>query len=328
MNKLVLDEEEKPVLTYEQKVEKARRTLCLAADMSQTYYNKPLIIAYSGGKDSDCLLHLAKTTLKPNEFEVLNSHTTIDPPEVVYHIRDTFKRLKEQGVATTIRNMPTKDQTQVTMWDLIVKRGTPPTRIRRYCCAVLKETGAPNRLVALGVRAAESDKRQGRDTFGVRGGTYRQATFFSLDHTEEVHHEAKNRDPVWDCTLIKTMREHGKTVVNPIYEFTDEDLWRYIHENNIELVDLYERGYKRVGCIGCPMATYRQRQKEFADYPRYKGAWIRAFQRMLDKRKAEGKDDGESWKDGQAVFEWWMQKYRYTTKGQLTFDVSGNITED
>lgn len=84
MNKLVLDEEEKTVLTYEEKIEKARRTLRLAADMSQTYYNAPLILTYSGGKDSDCLLHLAETTLKPSEFEVLNSHTTIDPPEVVY----------------------------------------------------------------------------------------------------------------------------------------------------------------------------------------------------------------------------------------------------
>ena len=180
MNKLVLDEEEKTVLTYEQKVEKAKRTLTLAADMSRTYYNAPLILTYSGGKDSDCLLHLAETTLKPSEFEVLNSHTTIDPPEVVYHIRDTFKRLNEMGVATTIRNMPTKDQTQVTLWNLIVEKEIPPTRLQRYCCAELKETGTPNRLAALGVRAAESTKRQGRDTFGVRGGHTGRLRFFRL----------------------------------------------------------------------------------------------------------------------------------------------------
>lgn len=115
--------------------------------------------------------------------------------------------------------------------------------------------------------------------------------------------------------------------MNPIYEFTDEELWRYIHENNVEVVSLYERGYKRVGCIGCPMATYRQKEKEFADYPKYKEAWIRAFQRMVDKRKAEGKVDGESWKDGQAVFDWWIQKNRQMPKGQLEFDFEGNIKE-
>lgn len=142
-----------------------------------------------------------------------------------------------------------------------------------------------------------------------------------------MHHEAQTHDPVWDCTLIRIMRNRGDTVVNPIYEFTDEELWRYIHENNIELVDLYERGYKRVGCIGCPMATYRQKEKEFADYPKYKEAWIRAFQRMVDKRKAEGKVDGDNWKDGQAVFDWWIQKNRQMPKGQLEFDFDGNIKE-
>jgi phosphoadenosine phosphosulfate reductase len=76
------------------------------------------------------------------------------------------------------------------------------------------------------------------------------------------------------------------------------------------------------------MATYKQKEKEFADYPKYKEAWIRAFQRLVDNRKANGKENKESWKDGQEVFDWWVQKYHQTTKGQLTFDASGNITED
>lgn len=91
------EEKHEKFLTYEDKVEKAKRTLRLAADMSRTYYKAPLIIAYSGGKDSDCLLHIAESCLDSTEFEVLNSHTTIDPPEVVYHIRDTFKRLSSGG---------------------------------------------------------------------------------------------------------------------------------------------------------------------------------------------------------------------------------------
>ena len=75
------------------KIAKSIKTLKLAAEMSQTYYGKPLIVTYSGGKDSEVLLHLAETALKPDEFEVLNSHTTVDAPETVYHIRETFDRL-------------------------------------------------------------------------------------------------------------------------------------------------------------------------------------------------------------------------------------------
>ena len=324
-----LQEERKPkLLTYEDKVEKAKRTLKLAADMSRTYYKAPLIIAYSGGKDSDCLLHIAESCLAPREFEVINSHTTLDPPEVVYHIRDTFERLSSGGVKTTIKNLPTKEQTQLTMWNLIVKHKTLPTRKIRFCCQELKETSTHNRLAALGVRAAESTKRQGRDTFGVRGGTYRESKFFSLDHTEEVHHEAKDRDPVWDCTLIKVMRNKGDTIVNPIYEFTDAELWRYIHENNVQVVSLYERGYKRVRCIGCPMATYKQKMKEFEDYPKYKDAYMRAIERMLEEKRKSGGKVPKAWTDAEAVFNWWIQKYERIPKGQLMFDMDGKIAED
>ena len=81
----------------QEKIDKSVRTLRLAAEMSRTYYEKPLIVCYSGGKDSDVLLHLAEKALKPSEFEVLNSHTTVDAPETVYHIRDVFERLRGGG---------------------------------------------------------------------------------------------------------------------------------------------------------------------------------------------------------------------------------------
>ena len=207
------------------------------------------------------------------------------------------------------------------MWRLIEEKMIPPTRIARYCCKVLKETATPNRMAVVGVRASESTKRQGRDYFGTRGGTYDKALFFSLDHTEEVHREAKDRDPVWDCTLIKNMRENKDIVVNPIYEWTDTDVWEYIRRENIDINPLYERGYKRVGCIGCPLASYSEKMKEFSDYPKYKEAYIRAFQRMVDKRERMGKNEGMiSWTDGQAVFEWWLQEYKDKCRGQMTLD--------
>jgi len=90
-------------------------TLKLAAKMSKEFYGEPLIVCYSGGKDSDVLLHLAEKALKPDEFEVLNSHTSVDAPPTVYHIRNVFKRLNENGVKTTIKIPRYKDGTQVTM---------------------------------------------------------------------------------------------------------------------------------------------------------------------------------------------------------------------
>lgn len=292
--------------------------------MSREYYGKPLVITYSGGKDSDVMLHLAETTLEPSDFEVFNSHTTVDAPETVYHIREVFERLKSHGIKTRIDYHIGEDGKPITMWNLIPNKGIPPTRLQRYCCAVLKESGTPNRLACLGVREAESSKRQGRDIFGIRGENYRQATFFSLDHTEEVHREAQEiNNSVWDCKLIELMKKKGSTVVNPIYHWLDCDVWEYIKQNNIKTNPLYAKGYHRVGCVGCPMATYRQKLKEFADYPVFKDNYIKAFQKMIDAGEAKGKDfhkEGSSWTDGESVFNWWIQEYRHNVKGQMTLD--------
>jgi len=165
--------------TLSEKIEESKRALKLAADMSREYYNKPLVVTYSGGKDSDVMLHLAETTLKPCEFEVLNSHTTVDAPETVYHIREVFNRLKRHGIKTSI-DYHIVDGKPITMWNLIPQKLMPPTRIVRYCCQVLKESGTPNRIASLGVRAEESSKRQGRDIFGVRGGVTGKLHFFRL----------------------------------------------------------------------------------------------------------------------------------------------------
>lgn len=140
-----------------------------------------------------------------------------------------------------------------------------------------------------------------------------------------MHREAQElNDPVWDCTLIKIMKEHGSCVVNPIYDWTDTDIWDYIRQVNLETNPLYQRGYTRVGCIGCPMATYKQVIKEFSEYPTYKQAYINAFDKMLEIRKAAGKDDisgkdgYNKWTDGKAVFDWWIEEYKRNVKGQMS----------
>ncbi len=178
-NESLTDRQTDQPQTLAEKVEKSKQALRLAADMSKTYYNAPLILTYSGGKDSDVMLHLAESCLDSTDFEALNSHTTVDAPETVYHIRETFKRLNDKGIKTNIHYPKDKDGNPITMWNLIPKKKMPPTRLQRYCCAVLKETSTPDRMCVVGVRASESVKRQGRDIFSTRGGTYKDALFFT-----------------------------------------------------------------------------------------------------------------------------------------------------
>jgi len=111
------------------------------------------------------------------------------------------------------------------------------------------------------------------------------------------------------------MKEHGSTVVNPIYDWLDTDIWDYIKRENLEINPLYSKGYDRVGCIGCPLASYRYRTKEFNDYPQYKKLYIQAFEKMIEARNKEGKNDN-SWTTGEEVFDWWMEKNKHECKGQ------------
>ena len=319
-------------------IDKSVEVLQLAAEMSKAYYKKPLVIAYSGGKDSDVLLRIAMECLDKDDFEVVNSHTSVDAPETVYHIRDVFKELDEKGINAKVHYPRDKEGKQITMWKLIVEKQIPPTRFARYCCAELKEASTPHRVTATGVRRDESIGRGGRDSFTSYGGggNRKGGRQFSLEHAKEVFKDALKvseefNEPietpsVYDCTMIANMKAKGDTVTMPLYEWSEHEIWNYIKTRNVKVNPLYERGYRRVGCVGCPLGGRRNMLREFADYPIYKLNYIRAFDRMLEKRRQSGKDDitgkegWHRWKTGQDVFNWWIGEGEVNVHGQISIE--------
>ena len=112
-------------------------------------------------------------------------------------------------------------------------------------------------------------------------------------------------------------------MVNPIIEWKTTDIWDFIHENGIKYNTLYDRGYTRVGCIGCPMASKIDKARLFSDYPKYKENYIRAFDRLIKKRKERGMVC--KWETGEDVFRWWTQDD--TIKGQITIAEWLNVKE-
>ncbi len=273
------------------KVDKAIERLKLGSDMSIKYYGKPLMITYSGGKDSEVLVDLAIKAKIP--LEIVNSHTTADAPQTVYHIRDQFKKWEVQGFNCKIV-YPQYKGGRVSMWTLIPLKKIPPTRLARYCCSVLKETTGNNRMIATGVRWEESNARKnGRAVFEELGS--RKAKNMLLDDNDVTRRLFEN------CTLKSTR------VVNPIIDWSYAEVWDYADSEKLCMNPLYECGFKRVGCIGCPMAG-KARYTEFQLFPKYRDLYIAAFDRMLNVRKSEGKDDSKGgWYDARAVFHWWMQ---------------------
>ena len=300
--------------SLEEKIKEAEQTLRLAAEMSEYYYHKPLIICYSGGKDSDVLLDIAKHCLKPNEFEVLNAHTTVDAPETVYHIRSVFKALNELGIKTTIK-MPTHKGQPTSMWKLIELHTMPPTRMVRYCCAELKEASTPKRIAAVGVREDESAKRKNRGDFGVLNRNVKKREYRSTQHTYAMFKMDKMGGDNYECEMIKACKAKKDTICNPIYHFTNRDIWSYVETHKVEMNPLYAKGYRRVGCIGCPLGGPKEMYKEFADYPKYKENYIKAFNRMIKNRKAKGQSC-DTFTSGEAVMAWWLNE----NPNQVTFE--------
>ena len=272
--------------------QKAIERIRLASDLSLKHYGKPLVCTYSGGKDSDVMLELFHRSGIP--FEVHNSHTTADAPQTVQHIRKVFKSLEEKGIKCEI-GMPKYKGEHITMWKLITLKLTPPTRRFRYCCQVLKEAQNTNRYIATGVRWAESRQRKEREEFE------------KIDRTKAKREKFTSIMLMNDNDANRRMNElcmqKNEMVVNPIIDWRDSDIWEFINSEHIETCELYKCGYDRVGCIGCPMAG-NKRYKEFADFPKYKQSYIRAFGRMLDARKEKGLET--RWETGEDVFKWWM----------------------
>lgn len=107
-----------------------------------------------------------------------------------------------------------------------------------------------------------------------------------------------------DRRLFETCQLKGKRVVNPIVDWQAADIWDYVGAEKIPMNPLYCEGFRRVGCVGCPVAS-KTRIMEFSRYPRIKAAYIRAFDRMLEERRKRSLPS--RWQSGVDVFHWWME---------------------
>lgn len=103
-----------------------------------------------------------------------------------------------------------------------------------------------------------------------------------------------------------------KTLVNPIIDWDESDVWEFLNEIvKVPHCCLYDEGFKRLGCIGCPMGTTERRIQEFERWPTYKRAYIRAFDKMIQNRIEGGgtlelttEQEQASIRHGSAFNEW------------------------
>lgn len=268
------------------KVETAIERLRAFAGSAVRNHPNGYVVCDSGGKDSTVIKELSLLAGVP--FEVLHNHTTADHPETVYFVRREKARCEALGITYTI-SYPTYKGQPTSIWALIPYK-CAPTRLHRWCCDIFKEHGGWGRFCVTGVRWSESVKRK------ARRATYEVPTRTGADRIRlNNDNDARRR-------LTELCMPKDKLVVNPIIDWSDEDVWEFIRSRDLPYNPLYDRGYSRVGCVGCPLSA--RKSQELASLPKFEQMYRRAFQQYVDRKLA--KDGGCAWPDGDALFDWWI----------------------
>jgi len=172
------------------------------------------------------------------------------------------------------------------MFQLILKHQMPPTRLARYCCRLLKEQSGSDRVKITGIRWEESSRRKLRDA--------------------------------WE----KNDNGYDDYILNPIINWASDEIWEYIKSNKLPYPSLYDEGFHRIGCIGCPMAD-RQRYRQFERWPQFKKAYWNTFAKVIEERKRTGKRIVHE--NVETMWAWWMGELPKDNKNQTNMFESNGL---
>lgn len=256
-------------------------------------------LCYSGGKDSDVIRILA--SLAGVKHDIVHNLTTVDAPETVQYIKSIDNII--------INKARYADGKHKTMWNLIIARGMPPLRKMRYCCEELKEQGGKGRLKITGVRAAESKARaENGGEIKIIGKPKTVQKYLTQNSINFQQTPKRGVVLNFDNSESRRAVEHcfrtTSTMLNPILSWTEKDVWEFLKFYGCKSNPLYQCGWKRIGCIGCPMQTKKGMRHDFQQYPKYYYNYIRAFDRLVKSLNEKGLNP--RWQSGEEVMRWWV----------------------
>ena len=180
-----------------------------------------MLVSFSGGKDSTVTSHLVTTALSSKKIVHIFGDTTLEFPTTIEYKKRFTKNEESKGILVlTAKN---REKNFEELCDVI----GPPSRVMRWCCTVFK-TGAIQKTIT----SAFKNKK-------------RILSFQGIRHSESVSRSKYDRES--DSPKITK-----QTVVAPIIDWIDFEVWLYILTTEIDFNDAYKYGYTRVGCWCCP----------------------------------------------------------------------------
>ena len=209
------------------------------------------------------------------KFRAVMKVTTLDNPELMKFVRKNYPDV--------IMERP-----EINFYKLIIKKKSLPTRVIRYCCQYLKEQSGGGTVTILGIRRAESNRRSKRNELELSNRKYSNTLDqFNIDN--------KNQ--------ILCINGKDKILLNPIIDWqTTRDVWGFIRSEKLEYCELYDRGYQRIGCMFCPMASARSKQRDRINYPGVERGIKKSIQALCNNSDYGLPFDN----DVDEIFNWWI----------------------
>lgn len=277
-----------------QKAEK----LALKYDAQDGFY-----LAFSGGKDSQALYHCA--VMGGVKFKAHMNLTSVDPPEVIRFVKRHYPEVELIKPKKSI-------------YDLAVEKQILPSMRVRWCCAEYKEMSGAGKVTLIGIRHQESSRRARRNEVEISSRKF-SGTFEGFEdyRTELLQKKRVNKRKqkqtkaqtsvnITNATEERTLGCIGgkeSLLVSPIIHWTEDDVWWFLNEVvKVPHCELYDQGWHRIGCIGCPMSNIRQKIRENERWPHVKRNWIRAIMRIREGGVSSDKptaDQGRTSRGGQ-----------------------------
>lgn len=241
--------------------------IALNYDAENGYY-----LAFSGGKDSQALFHIAQ--LAEVKFRGHMNLTSVDPPEVIRFVKKNYPEVELIKPGKSI-------------FQHAVEKQILPTMRVRWCCKEYKETAGAGKVTLIGIRKAESTRRAKRNEVEINNRKF-SGDLEGLDEyrQEQRAKRARRKSKEQGVNITNADEEqtlgciHGKEslLISPIIYWTEQDVWEFLNDVvKVPHCSLYDEGWHRIGCIGCPMSSAKQKRIENERYPHIKRNWIKAI---------------------------------------------------
>lgn len=237
-------------------------------EIAEKYNIGDMMVSFSGGKDSTVVADLVTRTIGDGNKRVLHifGDTTLEFPSTYAYV----ERYKKEHPKTPVISSRNREKDFLELCQLI----GPPSRVMRWCCTIFK-TGAITRKI----------EKLFRNKNHI-------ITFYGIRRSESASRSKYSKES-------ESPKIAKQTVVSPIIDWFDFDVWLYILSRKIDFNDAYRLGYARVGCWCCPnnsvWSEFLSKIHMPGKYHTFRNTLV-SFARQIGKPDPEEYVDSGNWK--------------------------------